>query len=494
MFKNIIANYIGKIWNFISIYLFVPIYINILGIESYAIINFYTVLLAILLIADAGLSSTLNRELAKTEDKIHQGNTLKTIEYLYFFIAGFIFLIVFVFSNIIAEEWLNAENINLEKLSFYIKLMGASISFQLLSMLYNSGLMGLQRQVKSNALQIFSSFFRQGVVLVPLYFYSTLEVFFLWQVVINVLFFFISREFLWYFLRNDNRPIFSIKILKRIGNFTLGMMGMALITALNTQLDKLMVSNMLSLKKFGYYSIANILAQVPTIFILPITVALLPKMTKIIAKDKTTELQKLFHGYSFIIASIASSITLVLFLFTKQFIYIWTNDLSIATDIDYVSKILLIGGMFLSFQYMPYHLAIANGHTKTNLVLGATMAIIIIPSLYFSIQYYDLLGATFPWLMLNIIATLYLGYFIIKKFLFGNFKVWLFKDTMLPVLVSFVIGITVYELPLDSINSYNVLFVGSIVGFVNLLICSLIFINFYMNLTFKQFIARYVRK
>ena len=35
-------------------------------------------------------------------------------------------------------------------------------------------------------------------------------------------------------------------------------------------------------------------------------------------KEYTTDLQKLFHDYSFIIASTASSITLVLFLFTKQ--------------------------------------------------------------------------------------------------------------------------------------------------------------------------------
>jgi O-antigen/teichoic acid export membrane protein len=37
--KNIIANYVGKIWGIISVFVFVPFYINILGIESYAVIN-----------------------------------------------------------------------------------------------------------------------------------------------------------------------------------------------------------------------------------------------------------------------------------------------------------------------------------------------------------------------------------------------------------------------------------------------------------------------
>ena len=37
--SNIVANYISKVWSFISIYLFIPIYINLLGIENYGIIG-----------------------------------------------------------------------------------------------------------------------------------------------------------------------------------------------------------------------------------------------------------------------------------------------------------------------------------------------------------------------------------------------------------------------------------------------------------------------
>ena len=194
MFKNIIANYIGKIWGFISLYLFIPFYIKILGIESYAIINFYTVLLSILLIADVGLSATLNREFSKSEDNIYKANLLKTIERLYFIISIVLFLIVFIFSNKISIYWLNSNYFPNEKLSLIIKLMGGSISFQLLTIMYNSGLMGLQKQVKSNTIQIFSSLFRQGIVIIPLYFYRSIELYFYWQLFFNFIFF-IFQEF-----------------------------------------------------------------------------------------------------------------------------------------------------------------------------------------------------------------------------------------------------------------------------------------------------------
>lgn len=39
MFKNILANYIGKIWGIISVFVFVPFYIKLLGINSNAVIN-----------------------------------------------------------------------------------------------------------------------------------------------------------------------------------------------------------------------------------------------------------------------------------------------------------------------------------------------------------------------------------------------------------------------------------------------------------------------
>lgn len=494
MFKNIIANYIGKIWGFISLYLFIPFYIKILGIESYAIINFYTVLLSILLIADVGLSATLNREFSKSEDNIYKANLLKTIERLYFIISIVLFLIVFIFSNKISIYWLNSNYFPNEKLSLIIKLMGGSISFQLLTIMYNSGLMGLQKQVKSNTIQIFSSLFRQGIVIIPLYFYRSIELYFYWQLFFNFIFFIISRQSLWNQINIIHKSNFDLKILRNLIGFTLGMMSMSLISGLNTQLDKLLVSKMLSLESFGHYSIASILAQSPSILILPIAIAILPKLTKISTTGDKDELKKIFHNYSFIIATIASTITLVLFLYTKDFIFIWTKDNLISSNVETVSKILLLGGFFLSLQYMPYHLAIANGHTRTNLFLGIFMILLIIPSLYFFINSYGLVGAALPWLFLNFIATFYLGYKIIKKFINGDFIIWLLKDTLLPIILTIILGFFSYSITSKYIYNYNVLFFSFIIGVINLFFCGTIYLKYYLKLNFSQFLKIYVRK
>ena len=112
------------------------------------------------------------------------------------------------------------------------------------------------------------------------------------------------------------------------------MMLMAIISSLNTQIDKLVISKILSLKEFGYYSLAGILSQVPVLIITPIAVAILPRMVKYSENTEKDKLIKLFHVNTFILSALATSGAMVLFLFTKDFVLIWTHDYVIAQAIE----------------------------------------------------------------------------------------------------------------------------------------------------------------
>lgn len=478
MFKNIIANYIGKLWGLISVFVFVPFYIKLLGIESYAVINFYTVVLTIMYFADGGLSATLNREIARTTDKKYIGNMLFTIEKVYLAICLIIIIIIFSCSEFIAANWLNSDTIAPENLRVYISLMGVSVAFQLFTSLQSSGLMGLEKQVLSNGIQVSSSMFRSALVLIPLYFYPTLLTFFIWQVSMNIIFFFITRYNLWKFIKTNMSYKFDKQVLKTVGRFAGGMMLMAIISSLNTQIDKLVISKILSLKEFGYYSLAGILSQVPVLIITPIAVAILPRMVKYSENTEKDKLIKLFHVNTFILSALATSGAMVLFLFTKDFVLIWTHDYLIATTIENVTKVLLIGGVFLSFQYMPYHLAIANGHTKTNVRLGIVAIICIIPSLIFCVKQFGLIGATYTWLIMNVFAYFYLGYFIITKFLKNEFERWLINGTLIPLIISMLIGLISYFFTINLERGYYVILYSIIIGLISLVLNLIVFNKF----------------
>jgi O-antigen/teichoic acid export membrane protein len=276
---------------------------------------------------------------------------------------------------------------------------------------------------------------------------------------------------------------FDKQILKTIGRFAGGMMLMAMISSLNTQIDKLVISKILSLKEFGYYSLAGILSQVPVLIITPIAFAILPRMVKYTAKTEKDKLIKLFHVNTIVLSTLAATGAMVLFLFTKDFVLIWTHDNLIAQGIENVTKILLIGGVFLSFQYMPYHLAIANGHTQTNVRLGIVAIICIIPSLIFFVNQFGLIGATYTWLIMNIFAYFYLGYFIISKFLKNEFKRWLINGTLIPLVITTLTGCVSYFLTINLQKGYCVLFYSAISGLANLSLNYIVFNK--MNLRFK---------
>jgi O-antigen/teichoic acid export membrane protein len=478
MFKNIIANYVSRIWGLISVFLFVPFYIEILGIEAYAVINFYTVILTIMYFADGGLSATLNREIARTSDKRYLGNMLFTIERVYLVICVLVSGLIFGLSKLIAGHWLKSDTIIIDDLAVYISLMGLSVSFQLFTTLENSGLMGLEKQVLSNSIQVSCSISRSAIVLIPLYFYPTLLTFFVWQLVVNGVFFFITRYNLWKFIRENIIYKYDVNILKTVGKFAGGMMLMAIIASINTQIDKILISKMLSLKEFGYYSLAGILSQAPVIIITPIALAILPRLVKFSELKENLKLKKLFHQNSVIISSLALSVALILFLFTKDFVIIWTHDSSIANVIDNVTKVLLLGSVFLAFQYMPYHLAIANGHTKTNVRLGVIVVIIIVPVIVLFINQFGLIGATIPWLLMNFLAYLVLGYVLIGKFLSNEFKNWFIHDTLIPFGVTLFIGVLSYYLTLELIKGYYVILYSTVIGFICLFINILIYNRF----------------
>lgn len=470
MFKNIIANYIGRFWGLLSVSIFIPQYIKLLGIESFAVINFYTVISTVLYFADGGLSATLNREVAKTNDKNYISNLLFTIERFYFFICSIIILGISLSSGLISTHWLNSDAIPKNELVKFIILMSFNVSLQLFISLENSGLMGLEKQVLANTIQVIGNILKSGLVLVPLYFFPSLQIFFLWQILINLIVLIVTRFYLWSFIKANSRRQFDFKILKAVGGFAIGMMVMALISSVNSQIDKIIVSKILSLKNFGYYSLAGVLAQLPVIVVSPIAVTILPRLIKYSTIEDKTSLIRLFHQNSFIISVVSSTIALVLFLFTEDFVFIWTKNFQISVAINNVSKILLIGSVFLSFQYMPYHLAIANGHTKTNLKIGIAVALLIIPATVYSVKKFGLIGAGIPWLVMNLIAYLYLGYFLLNKFLNSEICRWFYSGTLIPLLLTAIVGITAFSITSHLKKGIFIIGYSIVIGIINILI------------------------
>lgn len=447
---NIFANYAGKLWSIVSVYIFVPIYIHLLGIEAYGLIGFNAIALGLLFIFDMGLSASFAREAAKIQRRNDLLDLLTSVERLLFGILIFVSVSFALLAPLIADYWLDgARNLERDLVIQSLLLMPLALSPQIAMSLYFGGLMGLERQVLANFLTITFNVIRSGCVVIPIYFLPDIRLFFAWQALASIVLMLIMRSALHRHIRSSDmktgklRGRFSMAALVRTRKYTLGMLGMSIIAALNMQIDKLVVSKVLPLAEFAQYSIVFTLASCPYILTLPIATALLPRFTNQLEANRGSELAYLYRTSTYYIASIGTISGIGLYFFVDDVMSLWMRDLTIDYAALDSARLLALGSILLTFQLTPYQLSLAHGHTKTNLQLGAFILLISFPLQVYLTTSYGMVGAAVPWLLINLVAFIYLGLVLNWKFLVTTPRAYFFKDIMPAFLIGvFILGIT----------------------------------------------------
>ncbi|MEG1414914.1 MAG: hypothetical protein RSC35_07115 [Mucinivorans sp.] len=493
--KNIIANVAGRIWAFLSIFLFVPIYIKLMGVEAYGVITFYTVLLTFLAFADAGFSATLNREFARESPfDNYKKNLLVTFEKIYIALALIVIIGTWIFAEQIARSFMDAKDISLEQLTYYVRLMGISIGLYFFSTLYQGGLMGLQQQVKANVLSISYNATKAGLVIVPLFFCPTLELYFYWQIGVTLMYLVVNRFFVAKVLGGLKIAKTHFEYVKPIWRYTVGMMALAIVYAANTQIDKLTVGSLLPLSDFGYYFMASSVSQVSLLLATPIGMAIFPELSRLVSVSDKDRISELFKRFSYIIATIVSIVVFVLFAYCYDYIAIWQHDAQIAAYITPATRVLLIGFLFMGLQLMPYYLALANGYTRINVVLGLCSIGFIIPSMDYFVTHYGFIGASYPWLMINSVIALILAAVVIRKFLRGWFVNWLFTNTLLPIMATAIVTAGLWFGSTFLQQGFYTLIYGAIIGLISLFANLRIYIYLYPDIKNNNIYKKIFRK
>jgi O-antigen/teichoic acid export membrane protein len=442
--QNIIANLIGRTWGFISVYLFIPLYLKFLGIEAYGLVGFYSTLLGVLAFADMGFTATLSREMARLsvrkDSAGEMGDLLRTYESTYLYISSALAAIIWVLAPLIAERWLHSKVLQPHEIATAIRLMGIAISLQMPSGLYIGGLMGLQKQVLTNSLQIAWGLLRgAGAVLVLWLFSPTIFAFALWQLISNAIYCFAVRWSLWRALSlspAQSYPHFKWQVFRNTWRYTAGMAGVTFLSAIVTQTDKLIVSKMLSLEMLGYYTLAWSLASAPPTLAGPIASAVFPRLTGLVAMGDRNGLARLYHRTCELVAVAIIPGGLTLALFAGRFIFAWTGSATITQHVGLVAALLLAGQIMQAIMVVPYYLALAHGYVRLTLQMGIAVVVLITPLLIYLITKYGVVGAGISWLVMNLCTLPPSMYILHRRLLPGELKTWILHDVGRPLLAS----------------------------------------------------------
>ena len=404
---NILANLLGQSWSVLVSIAVIPLYIKFLGIEAYGLLGFYMMLQGILQVLDLGLSPTMNRELARYStmpDKAGEARDLvRTLEVGYWLLGIIIGGVVMGAAPFFAHHWLNVGALPPEVVQEALLLMGVLVALQWPQSFYGSGLMGLQKQVLVNSVGIPMSAVGSGGAVFILWLISpTITALLRWQILVSVIQVSLVTFLLWRSLPSSGRPArFSVDLVRNVWRFAAGMSGLTLTGIILTQLDKVILSRMLTLEMFGYYSLAGAVGRGLYVVITPIFNSVFPRLSALVAAGDISGLKNLYHLGSQLMAVFVVPLAATVALFSYDFLLLWTGSIETASNAAPIASMLVIGTGLNGLMNIPFALQLAYGWTRIGLYINAVFILTLVPVIVLMTTHYGAVGGASVWVLLN---------------------------------------------------------------------------------------------
>lgn len=457
--KNIVANVIGSGWYALMGIIFIPIYIKYMGIESYGLVGVFALLLAWLALLDMGMTPTISREMARFSGSTHTNqsilNLLRSVEILALCISLIIIISIIVSADWLVINWLNVEMLPQDVVVNAIIIMGFIAALKFLEGIYRSAIVGLQKQVQLNVMQMFFSTLRGfGAVGVLIFYSPTIYAFFVWQAVVSVLNIVVFRSYLYFVLpKSKTKTRFSWLELNKIKKYAAGMMGTTFLAILLTQIDKILLTKILSLSEYGYYTMAVLVVSALSIAVGPVSQAYFPKFTELKAKGQNDLLVDAYHKSSQLITVVVGVMAGYLIFFSEPILIVWTQDKELVNTVAPLVSVLALGSFLNILMWMPYQMQLAHGWTSLALKINIVAVIVIVPSILIVVPLYGSIGAAWVWVALNMGYVSIGVHFMYKKILTKEKWRWYFEDILIPLAVCFGL-IFFFKNVLSSPNMY----------------------------------------
>jgi O-antigen/teichoic acid export membrane protein len=432
---------------------FVPIYVKLLGAESFGLVAFFTTLTASLAILDMGLGTAISRQISVLNSQPNNKQSIidlvYSVEIIYWVISLVIGIAIISLSSIIAKDWLIANTLPTNTIYKSIVLMGCVFAFSFPLSIYTGVLNSLEFQISNAIILLITTILRTlGVIFVLNYISPTIEIFFIWQLFISICTIFSIRIYLWSLLNKSNaktKPKFSKIQLQNIYHFAAGMAGISFITFFLSQFDKIIVSKYLTLDYVGYYGLAFTVGGAITQVITPLYPIVFPRFSALITNNRQEELIELYHKCCKWISIIVMPIGLTMILFSKDILLLWTHNEKLSSITSPILQIITAGTICNSLIWVPYWYQLAKGITKFTLYQNLIASIILIPLLFWWVNAYGALGASYVWLAVNAGYVVFSIPIFHTKYMKGQLKIWYLNDNLYSIIISsFIVSLLKY--------------------------------------------------
>lgn len=402
---DLLAGFLGKIW-FVAVALAcTPYFLHILGPEGYGLVGFFLTLQRLAVLLDSGFSTTINREMAQHAadgyDEPRARDILKTLGVVYWGLSLLVLGGITIASDWIAAHWINIERMRQSDLSSLIGLMGFAIAVQLPLGFYSAALQGMQRHVLLNTIQsVWQGTRFIGAVIILLLLGPSLFAFFGWLLITGILVTLVMATCIWRCLPRGATPArFRPHLLREVSRFTAGAGLFTVTAALIVQMDKVVLSKMLSCEEFGYYMLAFSLAS--TLFLASASIfgVMFPILSKCVAQKDMAKVSHNYHlGSQLMTLAIIPAAATGAF-FCREIISTWLGDPHLADQCHPLGCLLFCGIGINCLSSMPHALQMANGWTRLAVSLNVWSIVVLGPFLCWACSRYGAIGAGLFWIL-----------------------------------------------------------------------------------------------
>lgn len=417
----------------------VPLYLNYMGAEAYGLVGFFAMLQTWFSLLDMGLTPTMSRETARfrggVTDAFSYRCLVRALESIFLTVALLGGGSMFAFSAIIARKWLQAAQMPITEVIIALQLMAIIIALRWMSSLYRGAIIGFERLIW---LGIFNSFMATlrfiGVLLVLIFIGTTPKVFFSFQLIVSVLELLGLLIYTYHLLpiiTGGKRLPWSWTPLKPVLKFSLTIAFTSSVWVLVTQSDKLVLSKILTLEEYGYFTLSVLVASGVGIISSPVCGAIMPRMVKLDADGNNAELIYIYRKATQVVAVIAGSAAITIAYWAEPLLWAWTGNKILSQHASPILILYASGNGIIAVAGFPYLLQYAKGNLRLHLIGNVVFVVLLIPSVIWATCQYGAVGAGYAWLVMNLFFFLVWLPIVHNKFAPGLNKKWYLHDTLI---------------------------------------------------------------
>ena len=377
-----------------------------LGTEALGLVGAYVTLQGMLGLFDLGLPMATNHQLAI---RVSRGASceekaifIRSMEVIFWVLAIFIFLIGILAHQWIAVSWLKIETLSYDSASSALILIIASVAVRFPVSFYSNVLFGLDRHVYPNLVIAALAGVRILVAVVALKGFDAGLIFFF---TIQLIFNFVEVAFLaagtW--CLNERWLVAPRwKEVRKIAKTSSLLTAISFVGVALAQLDKIILSNRLSLGDFGIYVAAYTLASGLLALSYPVSNAVFPQLSSALDRKSYEAVGRLVRLGAEMTILLIIPLGAVIVMQTQAALDLLFLVRPVPDGLADILSLMMLGGMAHALATLPHMFQIASGKPSILLWINAIFLIPYGGLVFVLTNSYGIWGGAMAFLILNI--------------------------------------------------------------------------------------------